>query len=276
MALTKVLVAGTAAFVALALGATASATLRPPGEYYLALGDSIAYGIQPGKVNAGLPPSGFDTGYVDVVAARLRARAPSQQVVNYGCPGESTRSFVAGGCPWLAESRKLHDPFRGSQLAAALAFLRAHPGQVSPVTLSLWGNDYVELWDVCKGDFACVQKRVPRARAQFAARLAAIVRRLRAAAPDADIVVTGIWNFDVANLPTTDPLIRSYDAAIRTVAAREGARFADVFPAFNPQGNPAREKARVCSLTFACAQDDPHPTDKGYKAIAAAVLAAAE
>jgi hypothetical protein len=43
---------------------------------------------------------------------------------------------------------------------------------------------------------------------------------------------------------------------------------------FNPQGSIAREKARICALTFACSQDDPHPTDAGYRAIAAVVWAA--
>ena len=56
------------------------------------------YGMQPAKVNAGLPPSGFRTGYVDVFAARLRTLAPKIRVVNYGCPGESTETFIHGGC----------------------------------------------------------------------------------------------------------------------------------------------------------------------------------
>jgi hypothetical protein len=48
-------------------------------------------------------------------------------------------------------------------------------------------------------------------------------------------------------------------------------RFANPFPAFNPQGNPARERARICALTFICSEGDAHPTDAGYRAIAAAV-----
>src|SRR5262249_11314146 len=39
-------------------------TVVPPKAYYLALGDSVAYGYQQAKVDAGLPPSAFDTGYV--------------------------------------------------------------------------------------------------------------------------------------------------------------------------------------------------------------------
>src|SRR6266540_6089964 len=52
---------------------------RLPQRYYLALGDSIAYGFQPDKANAA-PPSAFDTGYVDLFAARLRKLSPKIQV----------------------------------------------------------------------------------------------------------------------------------------------------------------------------------------------------
>src|SRR3954452_9750850 len=47
------------ALVAAAGAGAAGRTSRAPQAYYLALGDSIAYGAQPTKMNAGLPPSGF-------------------------------------------------------------------------------------------------------------------------------------------------------------------------------------------------------------------------
>src|SRR5579859_4288642 len=135
-----------------------------PAHYYLALGDSVAYGIQPDKVNAGLPPSKFNTGYVDVFAARMRALTPNLRVVNYGCPGESTSTFIAGRCPWLASgTHRLHDAFGGSQIGAALAFLHRHRGQVSPITLSLGGNDLQAFEDSCHSDLSCVRARAPRA-----------------------------------------------------------------------------------------------------------------
>jgi lysophospholipase L1-like esterase len=245
-----------------------------PKRFYLALGDSIAYGIQPAKVTAGLPPSGFRTGYVDVFAKRLRTLAPRLQVVNYSCPGESTKTFVSGLCPWTLNAQKLHDEHKGSQLGAALAFLRAHRGQVSPITLTLWSNDITELSNACNDNLACVKARAPRALGQFAARLGSILKKLRAAAPSAVVVVTGAWNNDVLHLETTDPLYRSLDVAMKRVSAGVRARYAELFPTFNPTGGVAREKARVCALTFICSSADGHPTDAGYRAIAAAVWAA--
>jgi lysophospholipase L1-like esterase len=246
----------------LAAGATAS-TSSAPQRYYLALGDSIAYGFQPDS--AGAPPAAIRGGYVDVFAARLRRLSPDLEVVNYGCPGESTVTFVRGGCPWLADGRKLHDPFRRSQLDAALAFLRTHPGEVSPITLTLWGNDVFPLSQ--QGD------RAAKAISAVGSRLSSILRRLRSAAPAAEIIVTGAWNPEADRLAPADPLYRSLQAAIARAAAASHARVADMFGTFNGSGNPAARKARLCAKTFSC-RGDPHPTDAGYRAMADAFMAA--
>jgi lysophospholipase L1-like esterase len=262
-------VSGLAAAVLLALpgGATSSTAPRPvyqpPQSYYLALGDSITFGIQPDR---GTRPSTFDTGYVDVFAARLRKLSPKLQVVNYGCPGESTVTFTRGGCDWLAEGNKLHDAFRGSQLRAALSFLRAHRGQVSPITVALWGNDVLPLSE--KG------KRAPSVIASFATRFGSILRQLRAAAPTAEIIVTGAWNPEADRLAQAQPLYRSLDAAIARTAAASRARVANTFAALNGSGNVSAQKARLCRLTLFCSKGDPHPTDAGYRAIADAFMAA--
>ena len=250
--------------------ATSGTSQRPvyqsPQSYYLALGDSMAYGFQPDKAKPGARPSDFDTGYVDVLAARLRKLAPKIQVVNYGCPGESSVTFTRGGCPTLAEGVKLHDAYRGPQLKAAVSFVRAHPGQVSPITLTLWGAELAPL--SAKG------KRAPSAIASFASRFNAILQQLRAAAPTAEIIVTGAWNPEADRLKQTTPLYRSLDAAIARVAAASRARVANMFAAFN-SGSVRAQKARLCALTFFCSKGgDPHPTDAGYRVMADAHMAA--
>jgi lysophospholipase L1-like esterase len=258
--------------------ATAAATIdpaprfNPPKSYYLALGDSYAYGFQNSKFVAGLPPAAFDTGYVDVFAARLRAIRPNITVVNYGCPGESTTSFIVGPCPFHALGQ-LHDGFEASQLDAATAFLAAHPGQVSPITLQLFGNDMGELIRSCDGDFVCIQRAAPAAIASFGQRLAAIVDRLGAAAPDTEIIVVGGWNSRVDFLAESDPLVQAANATIAAVAARARARLADMIPLFNPLGEGPR-LAAICALTLLCSEGDVHPSDAGYRAIANIVFEA--
>ena len=249
------------ATVAVALGLPGTAPglgEKGPQSYYLALGDSIAYGIQPDKGGQLI----FDTGYVDPFAARLRKLSPTIKVVNYGCPGESTVTFVRGGCPGLREGPKLHDSFRGTQLKAALSFLRAHAGQVSPITLTLWGNDLAPLSARGKG--------APKAIASFASRFHSILEQLRSAAPTATVIVTGAWNPEVNQVKKTEPLYRSLDAAIARTAAASRARVAKIYPVYNPPGNITR----VCKLTYVCTKGDPHPNDAGYRAMADAFFKA--
>ena len=245
-------------------GTTQEPVYRLPQSYYLALGDSIAYGIQP--QNFAARPSAVDTGYVDVLAARLRKLSPKLEVVNYGCPGETTVTFVRGGCQWLAEGRKLHDPFKGSQLQAALAFLRAHPGEVSPITLTLWGNDVFPLSQYGKG--------ARKAIASTAARLGSILRQLRAAAPTAEIIVSGAWNPEANRLAQGEPHYRALDRAIAREAKASRARVANTFAALNGTGNVRAQQSRLCALSHFCSKGDPHPTDAGYRAMADAFVAA--
>ena len=112
---------------------------NPPKPYYLALGDSLAFGFQFDKFNAhfpSVPASIFSTGYVDALAGMLQEIRPGITTVNYGCTGETSLTFIQGGCPYTAAGFPLHDPYDGSQLSAALAFLHAHRGQVSPITIN--------------------------------------------------------------------------------------------------------------------------------------------
>jgi lysophospholipase L1-like esterase len=245
---------------------------NPPKRYYLALGDSIAYGFQSFKLQANLPPSAYNTGYVDVFSARLRQIRPEITTVNYGCPGESTETFVTEHCPWTDAGLQLHDPHPGSQLQAAIAFLQDHPGQVSPITLTLFSNDLPKLLDPCKVneqyDLSCIQAAAPGFIAGLAERLSKILHELRSAAPNAEIIVMGGWDEFLDALAFADPLYQAFNAAMAQAAAANRTWFANPFPIFNPQGNPAAEVQAICTLTLLCAQNDGHPSDAGYRALA--------
>lgn len=108
---------GVLTLAAVSSPAIASAT---PAHYYLALGDSLA-GQMPGA-------SSTNQGYVDDLYADLHAGDPALQLVKLGCSGETTTTMRNGGiCAYSA----------GSQLAAAVQFLRAHRGSVHYVTLDI-------------------------------------------------------------------------------------------------------------------------------------------
>ena len=124
------------------------------------------------------------------------------------------------------------------------------------------------MFDTCKGATACVRTRGPAAITAFGARLASIIRQLRAAAPNAEIVVTGAWNPDPSHLEQLRPVYRALDEAILRASGPSHARVARMVPVFNPSVEP---RARLCALTFICSQGDPHPTDAGYRAMADAM-----
>ncbi len=246
------------------------ADARSP-SYYLALGDSIGYGFQTSKALAGLPPSAFDTGYVDVVASRLRHAERALQVVNYSCPGESTRT-ISRPCIWRASGHALHDDYPGPQLRAGLRFLRHHADQVRLITITLGGVDVDDFLTTCAaGDLACLQAGAPAAIAAYAVRMRTILARLRAAAPHATLVAVGFYDPNITQLAFADPLFAQLDTALQKVGETTGARFADVMPWFNP---PSDEAATLCRLTLLCADGDAHPSDPGYRVIAERVLAA--
>jgi lysophospholipase L1-like esterase len=274
----RVLLAMVLSFMTASTGGSTAAAggppekFNPPKQYYLALGDSIAFGLQLHKVTPGVPASAF-TGYVDVLVPRLSSIRPKLEFVNYGCPGETTTSFMNGGCPWTATGGPLHDPYQGSQLNAAVTFLKAHRGTVSPITLHVFGNDVSEFVASCGGDLICIQQKSPVVIRAFSMRLQAILRALRGAAPDAEIIVTSGWNTRVDLIPETDPLFQTLVSAMRDVAASERTRFVDLTPIFNPNPTSAR-LAALCTLTLTCSKGDTHPSDAGYVAIAEAIFRA--
>jgi lysophospholipase L1-like esterase len=258
-----------------AMGATKPPKFSPPKTYYLALGDSITYGFQAPKFFRGVPASAFTTGYVDDFAIRLRQIQPGIVTVNYGCPGETTSSFIDEPCGWAQAGEQLHDSFTGSQLDAAVRFLEAHSHEVSPITITLWGNDVREFVTSCApGDVVCLGKGAPALIRNIAHNLAIALERLRAAAPNAEIIVTGAWDPFIGGFEFADPLFITLNASIADVAATAQARFADPFPVFNPQGDIDAETQAICTLLLSCTAGDSHPSDAGYQALADVVFLA--
>ncbi|HEY3650504.1 MAG TPA: hypothetical protein VGL33_21250, partial [Streptosporangiaceae bacterium] len=66
--------------------AKVAAAKAPPATYYLALGDSLAQGVQPNA--SGVSVMTRD-GYPDQVYAALHASRPGLKLVKLGCPGET-------------------------------------------------------------------------------------------------------------------------------------------------------------------------------------------
>ena len=263
----------------------APTTVSPNARYYLSVGDSYASGYQPGIGNS-------TAGFAYQVAAASQKTSHPLQLVNVGCAGATTTSVLeAKGCAPIALGPGAAPYDDETQLEAAETFLRAHPGKVDLITVSLGGNDATRCSKATNA-VSCVGAAVGRINAN----LPTIAQRLRAAAgPDAVLlgltypdVILGMW---VSGAPSDKQLatlsVTAFKSLINPALSRAYAtakgQFVDVTAATGaygplteltnlpPYGTIPVPVAKVCQLTHFCAQRDIHPNDTGYKLIAGLV-----
>jgi lysophospholipase L1-like esterase len=142
-------------------------------DYYLALGDSLAWGYQPNPATGAGVRSGH--GYADDLAAALRrAGDRGLKYVNLSCPGETTGTMLNGPCPDLAGSGQKYQV----QVDAAAAFLKAHPHSRILVTVDIGANNVDGCLSGGSLDTGCVTQGVANAGVQ----LPQILQKLKAAA----------------------------------------------------------------------------------------------
>jgi lysophospholipase L1-like esterase len=254
-----------------------NAKFSAPKDFTLALGDSLAFGYQEAKFVANpFDLAQFRTGFAFLFTLRVAETSPGKgaELLNLGCPGETTTSFLNGPCAYHAAGFPLHLNYAGSQMEAAEALLRAHRGQINPILISLGANDVLTLLFICPGlDVGCIEATLPGVLTTVGQNLSQIVGRLRAAAPDAEIVLLQVYNPLVFVSPATNTLATSLNQVIGSVAAAHRARVANAFPSFNlapPQ------PLTLCALTLMCtALPDIHASDAGYAVIADLMFRAA-
>lgn len=280
-------------------------TRQAPGGQLLALGDSLAAGYQPVYGHelpptdpaSGLPDQGYPGGYAADLAARLHLR-----LVDLACPGETTASF--SGTPARKACQALY--VRGfaarSQLTAALAYLAAHKGAVSLLTIDLGANNVDGCLSATGVNLACVEHGMATAGRQLRPLLVRLKAALRADDPGARMV--GMTYYDPFLGLAFDPggarglsgaalsvagvgafngvLARDYHAVGFLVADVAGA-FAtgSILPLTTFRGTRlSRDAARICQLTWMCpapgshVPQDIHPKRAGYARIATAFQAA--
>jgi lysophospholipase L1-like esterase len=160
----------------LTLWAATIAHAAAPPTYYLALGDSLAIGIQP-SANGDVATN---QGYADDLFAVFRTRIPGLNLAKLGCSGETTTTMIQGGiCSYP----------QGSQLAAAVSFIETH--HVALVTLDIGANDIDHCISTSGIDPVCVET----ATTSVASNLPQILTELRTATgPDTLIVAMNYYD----------------------------------------------------------------------------------
>jgi lysophospholipase L1-like esterase len=227
---------------------------------YLALGDSLAFGI-----GASDPAA---TGYVPLVHDALRQRLPCRPEGESSCPRLQLLN--------LGESGATTDTLLETQLPAAIDILRQRNGDDDPgndvraITVDIGGNDAVGgVFDACANEVtsACpgaVQKTLTT----IEHNLTTILMELRAAAgPDTEIAVMTYYNAligcdysDIADnaelvLQGVPGVTPGLNGVIRPVADRAHVLVADTFGRLGPDDLVGGE-------------DCLHANDAGYEKIA--------
>jgi lysophospholipase L1-like esterase len=250
---------------ALAQASPAAAALAPQaGDIYLALGDSLATGYETAGNADGQP------GYPAFLHAQLAAAGLALDYANLGVSGETSTSLVAAG----------------GQLAQAEAFLaqaQAEGRRVGLITLSVGANDVIT---TLPGYFPGGQN-IPAEQmlASFRTNFAQTLDRLRAASPEATILVMDYYNpYPGLVLPGEseargDTLAPQLNATIAEIAGARGIPVAAVYESFvgdeaellyvrRPYYQPSSpfDPALVTNYDF-------HPRPAGHLAIADAFAA---
>lgn len=244
-----------AAVLVLAVYTPTSAATARPKAYYLALGDSLAYGYQ--------PDGDVVQGYADDFYANLQTYG-TRYLTNLACPGETTGTFIHGGCPYWWTRKTL---YTGSQLDAALAFLSSHRGQVSPVTIDIGANDVLAAFDPST---CTVGANWPAVLSTFDSNFSFILGQLRSALKgQGDLVAMNYYDpyqNQCASNPEVLSLLQTFNQHIASDAAAYNVPVADVFTAF---GGATTPNPNICTYTWMCSPfNDIHATDQGYAVIA--------
>ncbi|WP_338180743.1 SGNH/GDSL hydrolase family protein [Jatrophihabitans sp.] len=255
--------------VGLAVALPASAGATTTTHYYVALGDSLSQGYQPGLGNT-------KVGYVDDVYTALHKVDPSLKLEKLGCSGETTTTMIKGGiCKYT----------QGSQLAAAKAFLTAHKAQVSYVTLDIGANDVDSCVPGGQVDITCVGKGLKAIGTNIETILNTVIKAdggkpRMAAMPYYDPFLAAYLTPGGQELATLSvSLINTLNNELRASFHAHHVRVAPVATAFQTHdfkdtvtlpgvGSVPRNVGLICQYTYMCTQQNIHANPAGYQFIA--------
>ena len=247
---------------------------HPGRASYLALGDSVAFGFNPLVKN----PKDVDTfvGYPEIVARKLGLKD-----VNAACSGEATGGFIDphgldNSCRAYRAAFPLHVSYKGTQLAFAIKYLKAHP-QTRLVTLNLDANDFFRLSSGPSSDFwppsTCFTPNLVQYFSTCAVQnLETVFSAIKATGYKGLIVALTYYALDYSD-PNGLALSGLLNGAMSAAATASGVLIASGFTAWQPftaafSGSSCNAGLLIRTSPTGC---DIHPSPKGRDLLARAI-----
>jgi lysophospholipase L1-like esterase len=254
---------------------TPTPTSAPSGSTYVALGDSFAFGFHLAQYNQEMAnhtysAASFNDGYDADFFNYLKGVLSGITEVNYSCSGETSGSFVNGGCAYHSSTSMLHTsyPTSQAQLQAAISYLQANASKNIVVTIDIGVNDAINLSDTCQAQSNptnCYNQQTPGVLSTEKSNYDTILNALIKAAPKARIIL--VKAPDPVYYDGSDALVTGVNQIVDNEASSRGLREADTYSIFN--------SSNVCSLTNFCASpSDFHPNAAGYSSMANVIRSA--
>ncbi len=258
-------------------------------HYYVALGDSLSVGYQPNSAGVGRETN---QGYANDLTAYYKKRVKGLKLQELGCPGETTESMLKGSLNGAAAKQFKCARVKGSQLGAAEAFLKAHRGSVSLVTIDIGANDL----DGCASDPSAIVTCALDGIKTIQTNLPIILGGVRkAAGKGVKLVAMNLYDPFLAYYlegpySSLQPLgeesvelLGDVNKSLAAIDAKAGFKTADVGSAFKSTDTTSTlfqgqempvNVAEICSLTWMCAAapvgPNIHANPFGYLTIAGA------
>jgi lysophospholipase L1-like esterase len=255
---------------------------------YLALGDSVAFGLNPTLLVPNQPPPAPSVfvGYPEIVAQVEHLLKPRKEV-NAACPGETSSSFITSGVPDYGCNSPgpqgqppfktffgLHTTYPDTQLNFAVSELSTNK-HINLVTLGIGSNDVLLLIGNCSKDpnpTGCVNAGIPDVLQTFEHNLGKILTAIRTEARYEGTLVLVEYYSPSADL---NAIAQALNAMMVVVGMQFGALFADGFTAFELAASPYGGDVCKAGLLIRLSPTtcDIHPSPSGRDLLAATVLA---